>query len=123
MKTRTGKRILTLLLALVMLMSLFPASVFADEGEAEPDQPVISDVVLDEPGEDSGEDLPPEESGEPAAPTGEDDPTAPAGDVAEDLPAPGSTATAGSIIRMTTAGSTTSQTKRLRLRSHSGIPS
>ena len=45
-KHTTGKKLLALLLALIMAVSLLPVSVFAAEAEAEPDQAVI-DLVGD----------------------------------------------------------------------------
>ena len=45
-KHTTGKKLLALLLALIMTVSLLPMSVFAAEAEAEPDQAVI-DLVGD----------------------------------------------------------------------------
>ena len=45
-KHTTGKKLLALLLALIMTVSLLPMSVFAAEVEAEPDQAVI-DLVGD----------------------------------------------------------------------------
>ena len=45
-KHTTGKKLLALLLALIMAVSLLPMSVFATEADAEPDQAVI-DLVGD----------------------------------------------------------------------------
>ena len=55
MKTRTGKRIFTLLLALVMVLGLFPASTFADDGAAEPARIAQTDPVAYAP--EGGDDL------------------------------------------------------------------